>query len=230
MGNTSQIYAEGSHRIGNATAVNVTISKGSNTVAGTILYSPSTPEEIRHGEKFIGRYLSGMNPNITALFHNDSFPGNPELSSALTGFNITLPVPTIHLKDPEDSESDTTSPFIRSATVHVLSRTAQFELYNPLSNAEILLASLYANATYNDDIIGSILEPDFNFPVLAGKEGYTTTDKIPLEVGTVGYEVIRRALGGELIVDAVADVVVHIGKWKGRVRYHGKGVGASVRL
>jgi hypothetical protein len=160
----------------------------------------------------------------------DSFPGNPELSSALSGFNITLPVPGIHAKDPETSNSKHTSPFIHSATVHLLSRTAQFELYNPLSNAEIILASLYANATYNDEIVGSILEPDFNFAVRPGREGYTMTDKIPLEVGTVGYEVIRRALGGELVVDAIADVVVHIGNWIGRIRYHGKGVGASIRL
>ena len=140
-------------------------------------------------------------------------------------------MPSIHSKKPKDSKvSETSTPFIRSATVHLLSRTAQFELFNPLSNSGIVIASLYANATYNDEIIGSILEPDFNFPVLPGNAGYTTTDKIPLEVGSVGYDVIRRALGGELVVDAVADVVVHIGKWKGRIRYHGNGVGASIRL
>jgi hypothetical protein len=66
--------------------------------------------------------------------------------------------------------------------------------------------------------------------VLPGREGYTTTDKVPVEVGSVGYDVIRRALGGELLVDAVADVVATIGKWRGRIRYYGAGLGASVRL
>jgi len=56
------------------------------------------------------------------------------------------------------------------------------------------------------------------------------TEKVPVDVGTVGYDVIRRALGGELIVDAVADVVASIGEWTGRVRYYGQGLGASVRL
>jgi hypothetical protein len=51
-----------------------------------------------------------------------------------------------------------------------------------------------------------------------------------VEMGQVGYDVIRQALGGELIVDAVAEVVVTIGKWRGRVRYHGNGLGANVRL
>jgi hypothetical protein len=51
-----------------------------------------------------------------------------------------------------------------------------------------------------------------------------------VEVGSVGYGIIRQALGGELAVDAIADVVATIGKWRGRVRYNGKGVGANVRL
>ena len=94
----------------------------------------------------------------------------------------------------------------------------------------ITINSLDANATYDGDIIGSITEPRFNFEVQAGREGDTTTDRIPVEVGSVGYDVIRRALGGELEVDAVADVVATVGKWRGRIHYHGRGVGAKVRL
>lgn len=51
-----------------------------------------------------------------------------------------------------------------------------------------------------------------------------------MEVGSVGYDIIRRALGGELEIDAVADIVATIGKWRGRIRYNRKGVGANVRL
>jgi hypothetical protein len=83
---------------------------------------------------------------------------------------------------------------------------------------------------YNDEIVGTITEPTYNFEVLPGREGYTMTDKVPVEVGSVGYDVIRRALGGELIIDAVADIVATVGKWRGRIRYDGKGVGANVRL
>ena len=99
-----------------------------------------------------------------------------------------------------------------------------------MSNIGITINSLDANATYDGEIVGTITEPTFNFEVKAGREGDTTTDKIPVEVGSVGYDVIRRALGGELEVDAVADVVASIGKWRGRIRYHGEGVGAKVRL
>ena len=175
--------------------------------------------------------IVGKSPNVTALFHNASIAGNPELSSALAGLNITIPVPIIH-SDPSNSfsESKHTSPFLRSATIHILSRTAQFELFNPLDNIQIMLNSLIANATYKGELVGSINEPMLNFPVLAGQEGYTTTDRIPVEVGSVGYNIIRRALGGQLVVDAVADVVATIENWRGRIRYDGHGVGANVKL
>jgi hypothetical protein len=206
-----------------------------NNVTGYVSYSPSTIDDIPFGEKFLGEYLSGRRPNITVLFHDDSIQGNPSLSRALSGFNITLPVPEIRPEKPKDKDVDSdkkknSSPFIRSAIIHVLSRTAQFELFNPISNIEIIINSLVANATYNDEIIGAIVEPLFDFTVHPGKEGYTMTDKIPVEVGSVGYDVIRRALGGELVVDAIADVVASIGDWKGRIRYYGKGLGAKVRL
>jgi hypothetical protein len=66
--------------------------------------------------------------------------------------------------------------------------------------------------------------------VSPGQEGTSTSERVPLEVGSVGYDVIRRALGGELILDAVAECVVRIGEWRGRIRYHGFGLGASIRL
>jgi hypothetical protein len=182
----------------------------------------SSWESIYRVFNFSTSLMVGHSPNITAQFHNRSIEGNPTLSSTLSGLNVTLPVPFIHSKH--------SSPFLKSATIHILSSTAQFELFNPLSNKAVVINSLCANATYNGEILGTIIEPTYNFEVLAGREGYTTTDKIPVEIGSVGYDVVRRALGGKLVIDAVADVVATIGEWRGRVRYYGQGLGANVRL
>jgi len=52
------------HLIGNATAMNATISKGTNKIAGVISYSPSTAQDTLQGEKFLGDYLSGLPTQI----------------------------------------------------------------------------------------------------------------------------------------------------------------------
>lgn len=229
------------HLIGNATAINASVTKGVNQISGLVTYAPATAADIPFGQEFLGEYLSGTsavsiklttgrNPNVTALFHNNSIEGYPGLSLALSGLNITFPVPSMSHKPKESDNPKRPSLFIRSTTIHVLSRTAQFELFNPLYNSEITINSIAANATYDDEIVGTIMEPEFNFRVAPGSEGHTTTDRIPVEVASVGYDVIRRALGGELVVDAVAEVVATIGKWRGRVRYEGQGLGAKVRL
>ena len=222
--------SHGRHLIGNATTINATVSKGLNEINGIVTYAPYLAEDIPFGEEFLGEYLSGHRPNVTLLFHNRSIEGYPDLSAALAGINITMPVPSIHRKDEIKYSKDNPSPFLRSATIHLLSRTAEFEIFNPLFNMGIIINSLAAEATYNGDLVGTITEPEFNFEVHPGADGYTTTDKIPVEVGTVGYDVIRRALGGQLKVDAVAEVVARVGEWKGRVKYYGEGLGASVRL
>jgi hypothetical protein len=58
-GNNPGDWVHGSYLIGNATAVNTTISKGKNEISGLVSYSPSTAQGILLGEKFLGDYLSG---------------------------------------------------------------------------------------------------------------------------------------------------------------------------
>ena len=47
------------HLIGNATAVNATLTNGTNIIQGTVIYAPSSPQETKFAEKFLGDYLSG---------------------------------------------------------------------------------------------------------------------------------------------------------------------------
>ena len=160
--------------------------------------------------------ITGHIPELTLGFHPDSIPGT-QLSSALSGIMIPLPLPS----------TNTPPKFIHSTTVHILSQSATFELSNPLSNSPILLSSLYANATYNDDIIAVIFEPNLNEII---SPGVSAIDQVPLELGDVGMEVIKKAMGGELLVDTVSVGALSIGKWTGRIRYQGNGVGADIRL
>lgn len=46
----------------------------------------------------------------------------------------------------------------------------------------------------------------------------------------MGYEAVRKALGGGLKLDARAVVGVRVGRWEERVWFVGRGVGARVRI
>ena len=49
-------------------------------------------------------------------------------------------------------------------------------------------------------------------------------------IGSVGYDAIRKALGGTLRLSAFADVGIRIGMWREDVWYKGGSIGAAVRL
>lgn len=60
----------------------------------------------------------------------------------------------------------------------------------------------------------------------------STSPRLPVDwdLGSVGYEAVKQALGDRLKLDAMADVGVGVGAWRQRVWFMGRGVGAGVRL
>ena len=62
--------------------------------------------------------------------------------------------------------------------------------------------------------------------------GASTTPRLPVDwgLGGVGYDAVKKALGGGLKLDARANVKVGIGKWRGELWYEGRGLGATIRL
>lgn len=62
--------------------------------------------------------------------------------------------------------------------------------------------------------------------------GESETPRLPvdLNVNDAGLEVLKRALGGTLRMDALAKIGVRIGKYSTVISYKGKGIGAKVRI
>lgn len=86
-----------------------------------------------------------------------------------------------------------------------------------------------ATAFYNHtEPIGRI---DYDLP-FAVPPGESETPNLPvtLNFGGVGYEAVRRALGGTLSLDAKAKVSVTLGEYSTTIFYQGKGIGAKVRI
>jgi hypothetical protein len=88
----------------------------------------------------------------------------------------------------------------------------------------------YINGTafYKDDEVGRI---EYELP-FAVQPGVSTTPRLPVDwsLGSVGYDAVKKALGGQLKLRAEAVIGIEIGEWQERVWYKGKGIGAKVRL
>ena len=113
--------------------------------------------------------------------------------------------------------------------MHLVSSTATFTLLSPLHYETLYLTSIDAVALYNHTEPVGIIKYDIPFAV---PPGATTSPRLPVDwsLGSVGYDAIRQALGGTLKLDAKANVSVKVGNWKQDVWYHGRGIGASVRI
>ena len=61
--------------------------------------------------------------------------------------------------------------------------------------------------------------------------GASTTPWLPVDwtIDGVGFEAVKKALGGGLKLDAKAVVGIRVGRWEERIWFEGKGVGARVR-
>lgn len=214
--------------LGTATAKNMKVVRGNNTnLVVTANWDPTAGGEggRKIASDMISEYLSGRNVTIDVKAHRGSIPSVPLIGEALSKLNISIAAPKLEL--PGDGENK--GHFIRDATFHLLSSTATFTLVSPLRYNTIFIDWVNATAFYNHtESVGSIV---YDLP-FAAPPGMSTTPKLPVDwsLGSVGYDAVKRALGGALKLDASANVTVRIGNWKETVWYEGQGIGASIRL
>lgn len=214
--------------IGDATIRGARIVPGKNeNLLVSAVWEPSREgEEGRAiGVELISKYISGHNITIAAKAHRGSIPAAPAIGEALSGLDIEVSAP--HLNLPSDDPDDK-GRFIRDATFHVFSSTATFTLVSPFEYNTLLLEWVNATAYYNHTEPVGRIEYDEAFAVPPGS---TKTPRLPVEwsVGSVGYDAVKRALGGSLKLDAEADVTVRLGQYRETVWYVGEGIGASIR-
>lgn len=112
--------------------------------------------------------------------------------------------------------------------MHLFSSTATFSLSSPLNYTTIYLTHMNATAFYHEDIVGKILyDGDIAIP-----PGISESPRLPVEwnFDSVGYEVIKKSLGGTLKLSTRAKVGVRIGKFEERLSVEFRGIGAKVRV
>lgn len=220
--------------IGEVSAEDLEITTGNNSsLVVTATWQPSLSGEKGKevARNLLSQYLSGFNTTLSVRAHRDSIPGQPMLGEALSHFNFTLPAPRMQLPGDDSGDSDPKKKghFIRDATFHLLSSSATFTLASPLKYNTVYIEHINATAFYNHtEPIGRII---YDLPI-AAKPGLSQTPKLPVDwsLGSVGYDKIRKALGGTLKLDASAMVTIRVGEWREKIWYVGEGIGASVRL
>lgn len=109
--------------------------------------------------------------------------------------------------------------------MHILSSTATFVLASPIA---LSIMDLSASAFHNGTKIAQI-DYDYPFDVPKNTKGFETP-KMPVDWALDQLGTVKEALGGNLKLDAKAEVGVRIGRWEERVWYEGRGIGAKVRL
>ena len=175
--------------------------------------------------------FSGDNTTLTLKPHTGTIPSQPQLGKALESLEIELPTPRLGTRPPPsdgEGDGDDEPHFIKEATMHLFTSTANFILASPLTHTVLHLTHINATAFYQGDAVGKILyDGDLEVP-----PGESETPKLPVDwdLGSVGYEAIKNALGGTLKLKAFAHVGVRIGKYTDQIWFRGRSIGAKVRL
>ncbi|KAF2100685.1 hypothetical protein NA57DRAFT_37428 [Rhizodiscina lignyota] len=221
--------------LGHGTVRDVTIVPGNNSKVPVIAtYDPTSASGEKGraiGREMISQYLSGFNTTLSLRAHEESIPSQPALGKALSALKLIFAAPRLHTpSDPNtpDDPDASSGKFIRSATMHLFSSTAIFSLASPLLHNTLYVTFLNATAFYKGDVVGRILNED----MFAVPPGFSETPRLPVawSLGSVGYDAIRKAVGGQLHLSAMADVGVKLGQWEEGIWFKGKGIGAKVRL
>lgn len=134
--------------------------------------------------------------------------------------------PPTSSSSPQSSQAKTISP---PSQFHLVTSTATLTLLSPLPHTALYITSLDATAYYNHTLpIGRVVY-DLPFKV---PPGASTTPHLPVDwtLDGVGFEAVKKALGGDLKLDAEAEVGIRVGAWEERIWFRGRGVGATVRL
>jgi len=220
--------------LGNASIVNGHLMAGINSLSIGATWDPQAhgghmAEEA--GKRLAGKYVSGYNTTITLHPHTNSIPSMPLLSKLLSNFNVTMPTPRLPVPR-NGGASDSPPTFIDSANIHLISSTADFLVNNPLRKDEVTVEAINGTAKYRCNELGEI-ESSKPFAIKPAVEGRTITPRIPVrwKIGGVGYEAMRKALGGRLAVHAEALCLVRVGKLQMEIFYNSTNpIGANIHL
>ncbi|EPS37057.1 hypothetical protein H072_9344 [Dactylellina haptotyla CBS 200.50] len=218
--------------LGNGTARDISVTLGRNNAIFEAFWAPAEGGDAAWdvGAVLLGDYVSGKNTTITVKLHGKSLPTLPDISKALSALKFEIPLPRIPQSRDPDSPDEPTDPsrFVQSATLHLASSTGTFVLNNPLKKDTIFMTNLTGFASHEGVVLGT-LNYTYQFAI---PPGISETPKLPVDwtLNGVGYDILKKAIGGILKIDAKAQSSIKLGQWEDRLSFEGNGIGAHVRF
>ncbi|KAL3437687.1 hypothetical protein BDV09DRAFT_161745 [Aspergillus tetrazonus] len=226
-------------KVAHLTTRDVTIVPGTNTgVNVNMQWSPldlGGPSAVLAGQDLISRFVSGLNTSVTIKTHEGTIPALPRLGQALSRVGFEVQIPNFSHsggpdKDPDQPGQDNGHQnFIQDATLHLWSSTAEFALFSPLNHTILEVTSIEAQAFYEHDHEVGAINYYTPFSILPGLS-HSPRLPVDLNLGGIGYDAVKRAVGGTLDLDTMAKVGVRIENYINTVNYCGKGIKAKVKL
>ncbi|KAF9345999.1 hypothetical protein BGX26_002531 [Mortierella sp. AD094] len=242
LGDLSFLWSYGGHLIGVAGVPDLKLKAGNNTIECFGMMDPTIDCARKNdpncdlgfarnaSREFISKYISGDNTTTIDILGYAGSTKIPLLQPMISSFSITSHLPEI--------EQD----FLISSTMYLLSHTLVLELRNPL---DTLITILYINGTasYKKEPLGHILI-DFEHDIASPKpilipandhqnetSGYAKTPRLPVtfDLSSVGYEALKKALGGTLEIDVLCHIKAKVGSMLMWVDFAQDGVSSDVR-
>jgi len=174
---------------------------------------------------------------LTLKAFDGTLPSQPEFGRALSALEFTIPFPKIPSPNDPDSPGSPKDGggmhLIKEATMHILSRTATFTLSSPFKKNTIFITRMNATSFYQPEDPAEDLQPVghilYEIP-FAVPPGESESPHLPVEIaGGLGYEALKKAIGGELKLSAYGECGVRIGLWQEELWVRAKGIGSKVQ-
>ncbi|KAJ1871080.1 hypothetical protein LPJ55_004183 [Coemansia sp. RSA 990] len=214
----------------------LSLSKGKNTQTVYVHFN-NYPEDLRQKRLFleasVGRNITievaGF-PNCTRI---------PPLEASLREFTKELTVDTSKLRKPGTSSGKLAGSFpqvLQEVVFHIFSMAAEATVVNPVSGAGIWLQKIEAIGYYHEDVPLGTLEYDFTAKQPSGLRlpynQAVTTPRLPITANetSIGWDLLRKAIGGTLNVDVFTNIQMQIGNAPLNFTVLGKNAPVKVRL
>lgn len=199
-------------------------------------FNPESEDDKVSLEYFVSRYISGFNDTkVDIKGVNGSASSNPGLNELVSQISLgNVQLPSLSFEHPEEISSaedgkvpERRSPFLIDTTIYVWSSEVELTVFNPVSNAELIVEIQTADATYKGELLGHLTHRE----LVIVPPGVSKTPRFPMKINNgIGMDILKKAIDGELSVDVLAAFDVRLDKFSMELLYSGAGMQSKIRL